>query len=184
MTAIPNRKIIVCTECRRERSHAGHGLCRSCYSRYFRSLNPDYFLHYNKIYYLRHRETLKAKERQKKADMTWAQRALASGNNKSGIRDGLAIEFLTKLQLCTTNCPCCSIPLDYTVRSISRGSKRRHNLATLDRIDPLRGYIEENVAIICFRCNRLKDNMTQDELRMLIKYVEGFTNGCTHSSAA
>jgi len=47
------------------------------------------------------------------------------------------------------------------------------NLApSLDRIDPKRGYVEGNVAIISFRANRLKMNASLEELKQLVAWLE------------
>ena len=38
---------------------------------------------------------------------------------------------------------------------------------TLDRVDPARGYTEENVVGACFRCNRAKSNTSPELLRQI-----------------
>lgn len=43
---------------------------------------------------------------------------------------------------------------------------------SLDRIDPHKGYVKGNVAIICFRANRLKANATLEELEQLVNYIK------------
>ena len=43
--------------------------------------------------------------------------------------------------------------------------------ATLDRMDPARGYVPGNVNIISKRANRLKSNATPDEIRKLAAWV-------------
>ncbi len=44
---------------------------------------------------------------------------------------------------------------------------------TLDRIIPSRGYVRGNIAVISFRANFLKRDATLDELRKIIRYIEG-----------
>jgi hypothetical protein len=41
----------------------------------------------------------------------------------------------------------------------------------VDRIVPRRGYVRGNVAVISMRANRLKSNMTLDELFGLLDYM-------------
>lgn len=36
------RRMCVCSECKIERKHHGHGLCYTCYNRYWRSKHPGY----------------------------------------------------------------------------------------------------------------------------------------------
>lgn len=43
---------------------------------------------------------------------------------------------------------------------------------SIDRIDPRKGYVKGNVAIICFRANRLKANATLEELEQLVNYIK------------
>src|SRR6266481_1415047 len=43
---------------------------------------------------------------------------------------------------------------------------------SLDRIDPSKGYIKGNIAVISFRANRLKGNATLDEIRKVINYLK------------
>ena len=45
---------------------------------------------------------------------------------------------------------------------------------SLDRINPKRGYVEGNVALICFRCNKIKSDATQRELRMIADWMDSF----------
>lgn len=47
------------------------------------------------------------------------------------------------------------------------------NLApSLDRIDPKKGYVKGNVAIVSFRANRLKMNASLAELKQLVAWLE------------
>ena len=46
------------------------------------------------------------------------------------------------------------------------------NAPSLDRIDPNIGYIPSNVQICSVRINRIKNNATLDELRMLVSWME------------
>ena len=51
-----------------------------------------------------------------------------------------------------------------------RGNRDR--TPSLDRIDPSKGYIKGNIAVISFRANRLKGNATLDEIRKVIDYLK------------
>lgn len=54
-------------------------------------------------------------------------------------------------------CPVIGIPLVV-------GGGRSSNSPSLDRIDPLRGYVAGNVRVICDYANRLKSNLSPEEL--------------------
>lgn len=44
---------------------------------------------------------------------------------------------------------------------------------SLDRVDSSKGYVKGNVRVISHRANMLKNNATVEELRLVIKYIEG-----------
>lgn len=46
------------------------------------------------------------------------------------------------------------------------------NSPTLDRINTHLGYVRGNVALICWRCNRLKSDASSDELRMIANWMD------------
>ena len=49
------------------------------------------------------------------------------------------------------------------------------NAPTLDRIDPSRGYVRGNIAVISWRANRVKDNATAAEHRLLADWMDAHT---------
>jgi hypothetical protein len=42
--------------------------------------------------------------------------------------------------------------------------------ASLDRIDPNKGYVKGNVVVVSFQANAIKNNATIDELRAVVEY--------------
>ena len=56
------------------------------------------------------------------------------------------------------SCPALGLP-------IALGGRRSASSPSLDRIIPERGYVPENVRVICDRANRLKSNRSLQELR-------------------
>lgn len=65
-----------------------------------------------------------------------------------------------------TNCPILGIPLEY-----HRGGKQ-DNSYSLDRIDSTKGYIKDNIWVISLRANRIKNDATVNELRLISDAVE------------
>lgn len=63
-------------------------------------------------------------------------------------------------------CPIFGIPLEY-----HRGIKQ-DNSYSLDRIDSNKGYIKGNVWVISLRANRIKNDSTPEELRLIADKVE------------
>lgn len=48
----------------------------------------------------------------------------------------------------------------------------KENSPSIDRIDPAKGYIKGNIAVISWRANMLKNNMSVEEARLLLAYLE------------
>ncbi len=66
-------------------------------------------------------------------------------------------------------CPILGIPI---VLFDERFGRRCDGLATLDRIEPAKGYVKGNVWVISHRANRLKADASLDELRALVRALE------------
>ena len=64
-------------------------------------------------------------------------------------------------------CPILGIPLKVGDGVLYDGSP------TLDRLVPELGYIPENISVISNRANRMKDNGTSEEHRLLADWIEG-----------
>lgn len=65
-------------------------------------------------------------------------------------------------------CPILDIPL-YKRTDGKRGPC--DNSPTLDRVNPLKGYVIDNLQIISYKANRWKSNMTKADLQLLIDYI-------------
>ena len=86
----------------------------------------------------------------------------------------LDISFLTELKIgkmaSKLVCRCCGRTLK--IRVWGRGNQRGDSDLTFDRVIPSLGYTRGNVHVLCSRCNRLKNNATVGELRLLWKYTK------------
>jgi hypothetical protein len=91
----------------------------------------------------------------------WVWRS--KNGNKAKLRSSLAVEDYKKLK--NTHCPLLGIELTYSKYC----GTTPNNYATLDRIDPQKGYVMGNVQIISFRANTLKGDASIEELEFLIK---------------
>jgi len=70
------------------------------------------------------------------------------------------------------SCACCGRAFDY---SAGRGQVGRDKSPSLDRLVPEKGYVKGNVAVICWRCNRLKSNASVKDIETILAYVEKHT---------
>lgn len=67
-------------------------------------------------------------------------------------------------------CACCGVVLDYNV--YPRNDVAREKSPSIDRCINSVGYVVGNVYVTCFRCNRLKNNATLEDLKLFVAYVE------------
>jgi hypothetical protein len=73
-------------------------------------------------------------------------------------------------------CPALGIKLNYDGNPGAKsGWTRTDNSPSVDRIDSNRGYEPDNIQIISWRANRIKNDSTPEELKLLAKFMEGKT---------
>ena len=71
------------------------------------------------------------------------------------------LDVLRKLGGLEAGCPCCGVEFSSEV-------KQR---ATVDRVEPNRGYVVDNVSLLCQDCNRQKQDLTLDKLMVIADYI-------------
>lgn len=98
-------------------------------------------------------QSMRSKFRQKKAN------AISAGTPWS-ISFG-SLEF-------PTHCPVLNIPLNYF------SEQRCENSPSFDRINPSLGYVEGNVAVISWRANRIKNDGSSEEHRLIAEWLDSF----------
>lgn len=65
-----------------------------------------------------------------------------------------------------THCPILGIKLKYNE------GKRGDSTYSLDRVDNSKGYVKGNVAVISWRANRLKNNLSPKEIKAVYQYLQ------------
>lgn len=70
-------------------------------------------------------------------------------------------------------CECCGTELDFNVY-YNDNSHRRDNLISIDRIDSCGGYVLDNIAFICDKCNVLKRDATIKQLEDIVNYMKRY----------
>lgn len=88
---------------------------------------------------------------------------IARSRKKNKERQALPYEVYKALYV--THCPLLGLKLTYA----NYKGNAPNNYASLDRIDPKKGYIEGNIQILSFRANSLKGDATLKEMEMLVK---------------
>jgi hypothetical protein len=90
--------------------------------------------------------------------------ARSKGNKKGKYRRELSVDYYKTLLV--THCPLLEIELSYDLYD---NNVTPENYATLDKIDPKKGYVVGNVQIVSYRANTLKNSATLDELKLIVK---------------
>lgn len=85
---------------------------------------------------------------------------LKASAKKRGIEFTLTIVDINNLAFPIT-CPILGIPLRY-----NRG-KPEDDSYSIDRIDSSKGYTADNIQVISYKANRAKNNLTENELKLL-----------------
>jgi len=52
------------------------------------------------------------------------------------------------------------------------GSKNNDLTPSIDRIDPKKGYVKDNIIVVSMRANRIKNDATVDEIRKVADFYE------------
>lgn len=88
-------------------------------------------------------------------------------------RKGLEFDITLDDIIIPATCPVLGIPLKLTGEG-----KREDHSPSLDRIDSSKGYTKDNVVVISWRANRIKNDATAQELQLIVQYI---TSSNAHS---
>ena len=83
------------------------------------------------------------------------------------------VSYLMKRLSAQSNCECCGNPLDISFKA---DRKFNESSPSIDRVDPTKGYVKGNIAILCWRCNRIKQDATPQELRRIAVFMDCWGN--------
>jgi hypothetical protein len=64
-------------------------------------------------------------------------------------------------------CPILLTPIKY-------GSDNRSEWPSVDKVNPLKGYTKGNITVISYHANRMKSNMSIDDVRRMLALMEAF----------
>ena len=164
-------------ECRNGRT----GTCRKCKNKYHVTWNRKNATRRNAERRKQYAETegLEVKERERQRAKRHPLRVqcqrLYAGMRRRAQFAGqpfdqkiLTINYLMGRIELNPFCDCCGRKLRVGVFK----GKTCDSSITMDRVNCRRGYTVKNVAILCWRCNRLKNDATAKELRMIADWMQ------------
>ena len=77
-------------------------------------------------------------------------------------------DIKNKLNLAGSKCPVLGVNMEIS----KLGSKNNDSTASIDRIDPKKGYVKDNIIVVSMRANRIKTDATVDEIRKVADFYE------------
>lgn len=172
------------TEFRKHKSckNGRSGWCKKCateYSKQYKRDNSEKIAAQRRKRYAETRG-LEVKEREEKRRELHPVRVraqtLRSGILERARKTGCEIDkelFTTEYFFDILNknkfCPCCGREFDVTYK---KNGMRKDTSPSVDKVIPSKGYTAGNVAIICWRCNRIKCDATAEELYKIADWVD------------
>ena len=77
-------------------------------------------------------------------------------------------DIKNKLNLAGSKCPVLGVDMEIS----KLGSKNNDLTTSIDRIDPKKGYVKDNIIVVSMRANRIKTDATVDEIRKVADFYE------------
>ncbi|AUR90881.1 hypothetical protein NVP1151O_40 [Vibrio phage 1.151.O._10N.222.46.B1] len=162
------------------------GTCKSCsngYGRKWKEKNKDANSEKRRdLYYEKNKEKIKERQRERELNAPLKSRAamLRSGMVSRSRLKGLDFDsqFFSNKNLIerlknNPNCECCGKVLDV---GFKHDRKFNDDSPSMDRVDSSKGYTAENTAILCWRCNKSKQDSTAEQLRAIADFMDKWSN--------
>lgn len=102
-----------------------------------------------------------------KMDIEWRKQRLFKCLKNKANKEGVPFELKYDDIIWETHCPVFGMELEYL-----NLDKPKMNSASFDKIIPEKGYIKNNVRIISYRANWLKQDSTIEQLELIVKYIK------------
>ena len=133
---------------------------------------------YNNTYKDREKENVK--KRKNKNPLLYRSRVLYAGMRDRARTKGIAfdkeyfsIDYIFNKLSEKPYCECCNKKLDIDFKP---DKKFNDNSPSMDRVNSNLGYIKGNVAILCWKCNKHKQDSSSEELRMIADFMDCWGN--------
>lgn len=138
--------------------------------------NTDEFRQNRREYYNKNKDSIIKLKREYSQNIKYKVRAQMTLANikrrckkKNLILDStLTVDYLENLYIDNPTCNCCKVNLNYDFNE--KGSIQ-NNSPTLDRIIPSDGYTINNTIILCWLCNRVKNDHTPLRLEIVSQWM-------------
>lgn len=162
------------------------GTCKKCQNDYSKKWKQKHSKELSKKRRKRYAETdgIEVKQRVEKRKQLYPLR-MRCQLLRSGMRDRSKIkhiEFdvrhftvknLMDRLIKNSKCECCKKELDIEFK---KDKKFNDNSPSMDRVNSLKGYTKKNTAILCWGCNKHKQDANSKELRIIADFMDSWGN--------
>ena len=93
------------------------------------------------------------------------EKALYRSCKKRSQREGIPFDIELSDIVIPDKCPILDTPIVY-------GSENKNEWPSVDKVNPAKGYTKSNVRVISYRANRMKSNMTIDDVKRMLAMME------------
>lgn len=131
-------------------------------------LNSEAAKTHRKNYYMKNREKINNSNRIKYKNSDRYLYALIKRCEKRAKDKNLEFDLSPSDILIPEFCPILGIPL-----VPSNAGESRDNSPSIDKIDPSKGYVKNNIQIISMKANRIKSNATIADIEKILEYLKG-----------
>jgi len=131
--------------------------------------NPEHFKKRSKEAWHADVEQSREALRERLVQAPWKMMASASRSRakKEGLPHDLTPDYIKSIWPADNKCP-----IFGTEFKKARLGESRDASASLERIDPAKGYVQGNIIIVSLKANRMKNNGSLEELKLLVEYYE------------
>lgn len=154
------------------RYKSGHKECIYC-----SKVKAKKFKWWRDAYRLKNKDNPEYKEKQAESQRKWRLNnpiTYMLRTAKARAKDrGLVFDLVDEDITIPEYCPVLGIKLEQIISTGGRGTTKKWSSASLDRKDNTKGYVKDNVQVISWRANMLKNNATVDELEKIVNYLKG-----------
>jgi hypothetical protein len=99
-----------------------------------------------------------------------------SRSKEKGYKTDITIEYLKQIWDKQNGiCPYTKIKMELGRTTADEDIKKTPTKASLDRIDPNKGYVIGNVEFVCYCVNVMKNDFTKDQMVYFINQIKNFT---------
>ena len=157
---------------KREDSPDGHrNQCKQCkkeVDREYWMVNGERKLAVGIIYKNNNKERTLKKAKEYKENNR--EQSILNSAKKRALKKGLSFDLELQDIVIPRLCPLLDIELGFNGSMNNRDSS-----PSIDRIDSSEGYVKGNIRIISYRANRIKNDATPEEIKLIAERIEGYS---------